>query len=76
MTVTLRTGVMMEEKTGGEREERRMVIYIHNVLNIVIFFLGHEETLRISKWTRDIIRYLCFRKVNYRKMQEILEETK
>ena len=73
--MTLRTGATVEEKTG-EGEECRMVIYIHNVSKVVIFFLGHEETLGIFKWTRDIIRYLCFRKVYYRKMQEILEETK
>jgi len=74
--MTLRTGATMEEKMG-EGEECRMVIYIHNVSNVVIFFLGHEETLGIFKWTRDIIRcFRCFRKVNYRKMQEITEETK
>ena len=49
MTVTLRTGVNMEEKSGGEGEEYRMVICIQNVSKVIIFFLGHEETLGISK---------------------------
>ena len=49
VTVTLRTGVNMEEKSGGEGEEYRMVICIQNVSKVIIFFLGHEETLGIFK---------------------------
>ena len=51
MTVTLRTGVNMEEKTGGEGEACAcgLVIGIYNVPSIIIFFLGHEEILEISE---------------------------